>query len=254
MRLLQGDGLADGISVSDGAVTINLLPLVGRGLTRLQDLGLLQDVQVPELSADGDPATQVAELETALDRDLPDDFGQLVVYQSDRLANAQASVERAQQTVAIVRRALWLILALAVVLIAAAVLVAADRWRATMILGLAVIAAMVLTRSAVERVVEEAPDLAQRPAGRAAIASIVGGASESLLRLAAVVLILGAVAAIVAMAFRRWRREDLVLAAAVIVGVLVVGVLGLTIWSLVLGIALAVLVPIITWRVIGRTV
>ena len=140
------------------------------------------------------------------------------MYQSDRLADAQASVERAQQTVAIVRRALWLILALAVVLIAAAVLVAADRWRATLFLGLAVIAAMVLTRSAVERVVEEAPDLAERPAGRAAIAAIVGGASESLLRLAAVVLILGAVAAIVAMARRKWRREDLVLAAAVVVG------------------------------------
>ncbi len=31
MRLLQGDGLLDGISVNDGAVTLNLLPLVGRG-------------------------------------------------------------------------------------------------------------------------------------------------------------------------------------------------------------------------------
>ena len=31
MRLLSGDGLVDGITVDDGAVTVNLLPLVGRG-------------------------------------------------------------------------------------------------------------------------------------------------------------------------------------------------------------------------------
>ena len=36
MQLLEGDGLVDGITVVDGAVTVNLLPLVGRGLERLQ--------------------------------------------------------------------------------------------------------------------------------------------------------------------------------------------------------------------------
>ena len=107
MDLLQGDGLSGAISAVDGEVTVNLLPLIGRGLTRLQELGLFDDLEIPDLSADGDPSEQIAELEEATGRDLPDDFGQLVVYQSDQLADRQASLESAQQTVALAKRAVW---------------------------------------------------------------------------------------------------------------------------------------------------
>ena len=48
MQLLQGDGLVDGITVVDGAVTVNLLPLIGRGLDRLQELGLFSDLEMPD--------------------------------------------------------------------------------------------------------------------------------------------------------------------------------------------------------------
>ena len=41
MRLLQGDGLMDGVDVTDGVVTLNTLPLIGRGVEQLQELGLL---------------------------------------------------------------------------------------------------------------------------------------------------------------------------------------------------------------------
>jgi hypothetical protein len=118
MRLLEGDGLGDGISVSDGVVTLNLVPLV-RGLGRVQELGLLGDVDLPEATAAGDPDQQIADLEQALGRDLPDDFAQLVVYRSDSLAAAQASLESAEDTFALVKRALWLLLALTVVFVAA---------------------------------------------------------------------------------------------------------------------------------------
>ena len=55
MRLLQGDGLMDGVDVTDGVVTLNTLPLIGRGVEQLQELGLFTNLQLPELSADGDP-------------------------------------------------------------------------------------------------------------------------------------------------------------------------------------------------------
>ncbi len=80
MDVLQGDGLSGAISSVDGEVTVNLLPLIGRGLTRLQELGLFDDLEIPDLSAEGDPDEQIADLEQATGRDLPDDFGQLVVY------------------------------------------------------------------------------------------------------------------------------------------------------------------------------
>ena len=123
---------------------------------------------------------QVADIEAALGRQLPDDFGQLVVYQSDQIAEAQSSLQRAQEAAAFARRAFWVVIALTVVLLVAAVVVAADRWRAALFLGLGVVATMVLLRSAVDRVVEQAPDVADRPGARAAIASIVGGAATSL--------------------------------------------------------------------------
>ena len=94
MQLLEGDGLAHGISVVNGEVSINFLPLVSRGLQELSDLGVPGLDKIPELTPDGDPSQQIAQLEEATGRDLPDDFGQLVVYRSDRLANAQDAVSQ----------------------------------------------------------------------------------------------------------------------------------------------------------------
>ena len=105
LRVLEGDGIADGVTISDGEVSLNLLPLIGRGLTALQGVGLLSDVQVPDLTIDGDPATQIAALEAALGRDLPADFAQLVVYRSDSVAQAQESVQTAQRMLAVARTA-----------------------------------------------------------------------------------------------------------------------------------------------------
>ena len=105
MDLLSGDGLVDGIDVSDGEVTVNLLPLIGRGVSQLQDLGLLTNLTMPDLSASGDPAEQVAALSETIGRDLPDDFGQLVVYQSESLAEAQTSLQNAQRMFAVAKRA-----------------------------------------------------------------------------------------------------------------------------------------------------
>ena len=77
------------MSVDNGEVSINLLPLLSRGLLAIQDLGVLADARVPVFTADGDPAEQQAELSVAIGRTLPADFGQLVVYRSEKLAIEQ---------------------------------------------------------------------------------------------------------------------------------------------------------------------
>ena len=43
MKLLRGDGGVTGVSVDNGEVSINLLPLLSRGLLAIQDLGVLAD-------------------------------------------------------------------------------------------------------------------------------------------------------------------------------------------------------------------
>ncbi len=245
MRLLEGDGLVDGITVVDGAVTLNLLPLLDRGLTRLQSFGLLSDVELPTLTADGDPQQQVAELESALGRDLPEDFGQLVIYQSDRLADAGASVESAQRTLVVAKRGLVVLLIATVALLALTIVIARNRWRAVLLLGLGTVAAIVIARTGVRRVRDDAPELVKRPGARAALGAVLDGAASGLLRTFGLVLLAGAVVALIALFRRDRQRGDLLLIAAVVAGVVVVGLLGLSIWSLLLGIVVGVAVPFV---------
>ena len=56
LDVMKGDGLADGVTVEHGEVTVNFLPLVADGLQTLQGFGLLDDATIPELTRDGEPA------------------------------------------------------------------------------------------------------------------------------------------------------------------------------------------------------
>lgn len=244
MRLLQGDGLIDGVAVIEGEVSVNLLPLVARGLTALQEsTGLLDDVDIPELTADGDPGEQAAELSTALGRELPEGFGQLVVYRSDSIDDAQEAVQTAQRLLVLAKRAVVVLVIAAVVLIAATILISPRRWRAALVLGLGTAAALAVLRTTVRQVVDGSSDLAIRPGARAAIGAIVGGASTSLLRLAGLILLLALAVVTVALVRRRAWRADLVLTAAVVTGAAVVAILGVSLWSLIAGVVVGVAVP-----------
>jgi hypothetical protein len=244
MQLLRGDGLADGINVDDGQVTINLLPLIARGLTAVQSVGLLDDVTIPDITADGEPDQQIAELSAALGRDLPADFGQLVVYQSENVKNAQAAVETAQNLLVVARRALVLVIILTVVLSAATILVAPRRLRATFVLALGMAAAMVLLRSATREVVSQAGGIATTPGAKAATNAIVGGAANSLKRLAGVLLVISLLVVTAAVLYRRRWRDDLVPVAAVLVGVSTVALIGVNVGGLITGLVIGLAIPL----------
>lgn len=197
LALLQGDGLVDGVSVEGGEVSVNLLPLLGRGLGVLQGAGLLTDVDLPELTADGSPASQIAALEDAIGRDLPDDLGQLVVYRGERIGRAEQAVARAQQALAVSKRAAWLLVALTVGSLAASVALAVGRRRTVVVLLLAGSAALAVTRVVINRVVEAAPDLVVEPGGRAAISAIVSSLAGGLLAVDTIALVAGLALAMV---------------------------------------------------------
>ncbi|MET0901676.1 MAG: hypothetical protein ABWZ52_00415 [Acidimicrobiales bacterium] len=198
MRVLEGEGLRDGFTVEGKDIKVNLLPLLSRGLERLQDRGLLTSVDLPELTADGDPEEQIAQLEEAIDRDLPDDFGQLVVYSSDNVAESQAAVARAQDAFALFRRSIIALILLTVVSLGISAALSTNRRRAAIALALSVVAALAVGRVLVRTVVEEAPNLASKPGGRAALEELVTSLTEGLLRLVSVGLLIGAALALVA--------------------------------------------------------
>ena len=215
--LLEGDGLVDGIDVTDGVVTLNTLPLDRPGLRAgCRSSGCSRTSRSPSSPRTVIPPSRSPPSSEATGRDLPDDFGQLVVYQSDGSPTPRRRWRTPSACSPSPSGRSWLLVVLSIVLVAATILVARRRWRATFLLGLGGAAAMVIVRSATRRVVDDAPELAARPGGKAAIESIVGGASTGLLRLAGILLIIAVAAAVVAMFRRGWRRDDLVLAAAVV--------------------------------------
>ena len=195
VRVLDGDGLVDGVSVQDGEVTLNLLPLLGRGVAALQDLGLFSNVTLPDLSADGDPSQQIAALETSLGRDLPDTLGQVVVYQSDRLADAGETVQRAQDVVVIAKRAMVPLLILTVLAWVGAILLANRRRRAALIMLLGTAAVMIVARALVRAAVRNAPDIADQPGGRATIDAVVSSLTAGLVTAVTLIAIVGLIGA-----------------------------------------------------------
>jgi hypothetical protein len=197
LDVLEGDGLVDGITVEDGEVIVNFLPVIADGLQTLQRVGLLSDVTIPELDRQGDPSQQIAELEQALGRDFDDDFGQVVVYRSDSLASAGETVDRVQQLLILIKRSFYVILAVTVVALVGSVLLAHRRRRAILILLLSSAATFVLARAVVNRVLDDVPSIARTPAGQAAVAASTSALADGLVKAFGVGAVLFLVAAMV---------------------------------------------------------
>ncbi len=251
--LLRGGGLREGWTVEDGAVTVNLLPLVGRGLEQLQAIGLLDDVVVPEMTAGGDPDEQAEALSTALDRDLPAGFGQVVVYRSDALAEAEASVREAQRLLALAAQAFTALLVGSVVAAAGAVAVARDRWAAVLRIGLGVVGVLVVLRSAVRLLLEQAPDLAAKPGAQAAIRAALTEGTTGLLELTAAIQMVAAVVVLAALWRRGWQRADLVAVAAVTAAAASLILVGLGAGGLLTALAVGGTVAVLGRVLLGRT-
>lgn len=196
--LLEGAGLVDAIHVENGEVSINFLPLISSGLTTVQNLGLFDDVAIPDLSTIRGPNDQIAALEKAFGKDLPDRFGQLVVFRSDALASGQTSLSIAQRMVVLVKRAIWLIIAATAVLMACSIVLSDRRRRAVVVMALGGAAAMLLARVVVKQVIADAPSLVSNPGGRAALAATIGSLGNGLIRLTTALLIVAIATAITA--------------------------------------------------------
>jgi hypothetical protein len=182
LSALEGEGLVDGVTIDDDELVVNFLPLIGRGLETLQRFGLLSDVTIPDMTREGDPAEQTAELEQALGRDLPDDFGRIVVFRSASVATAGETADRAQQLLITIKRAFALILVVTVLALVGAVLLARRRARAVLVLLLASAAVFVIARAIVIQVLDDLPSVVQAPAGQAALAAASTSLADGLVK------------------------------------------------------------------------
>lgn len=182
VAVLEGDDVVDGVAIDDGEVRINLLPLTTRTIGALQEIGLFGDVDVPELDRGGDPDEQRAELETALGRDLPDDFGEPVVFRSDSLDELGTTVQMVRDLLLLARRAFWLLILAGTAFAAASIWLARDRWRTAAFLVAGTFAGALLVRLAGGVAGDRVPDALEDPGAQVTVAQIVDALETSLSR------------------------------------------------------------------------
>ncbi len=228
MRILQGNGLlsSDAFTVKNGTVTLNLRPVIRQVLVRLQDAGVIPaSISIP---AAGDPPGKLA---TAIGARLPDDFGQIVVYQTKDVS-AHATLSQAQHALVVVKRAVVPLVLLSLAIAIAAVLVAVDRRRAIYRVGLGITLGAVVLIVVCRRVAAAVPDEATTSGARVVAGAVADALRSSLVRALLIVAIVALVTALVA---RFWAgiaawtgsHADLARIGAVALGLLILLLLGI---------------------------
>lgn len=193
VSILRGETRA-GVTVEEGTVTLNVIPLIDRVLARVGDLLtdiLGRPVSLPtaaEIQASGTPDQARALLEDRLGVQLPDDFGEIVVFRSDRLAAAQDAVR-------LVDRFVVLLVIVTVVLLAASLLLSVARRRTLVYLGigllLATLVARLVARALQQRIVEGVAE-----GSRGAVQEVAGNAFKGLFDFTTFLLIAGILVAV----------------------------------------------------------
>lgn len=163
IAVLTDDDPVPGVRVVGDEVSINLLPLVGRAIEAVQSRGVLTGLEIPELRLDGDPAQQIAALESTLGRSLPDDFGQLVVYRGEKVSEASSFVQTARSAIEVAERLAILLYVLTVVFFAVSLILARRTRRAAIILAIAAAGAAFIARRLVDQALGELSALVTDP-------------------------------------------------------------------------------------------
>jgi len=209
MAVLNGDSQT--VSIVNGKVLLNLLPLVNLALKQIQTVasGLLPaNVTIPTITVSEIPSEAVQKLNAALGTNLPSDFGAIPVYDSKDLEALQKGVQA-------FNRILILLLILIPILIALTLWVSVRRRRTLVELMTGFTLVLVLERrlsiAALNQVVDKA-----RPANRAAVRALTDQISHTLfvftgwlLAVALIVLVIALVTGPYrwAVAMRRWFVE-----------------------------------------------
>jgi len=196
------------VTLENGVVTLNLFPLVGAALASLQAEGIIPaTVSLPDLTATTAPQTARDALQTALGVTLPTDFGTLPLVRADRLEAARTAVHIFDLLVIVG-------IVVTILLFVAAVLVARNRVRATVLLGAGAVVALLLARAAIRGIENSIVGSIADGPGATTVRGVFDTVVEDLFGLMVLVSVIGAVVAIVAWLIGRREQVRQVAAAA----------------------------------------
>ncbi len=195
LALLEGDyASVPNITVGEEEVTLNLIPLVIGVIRQLtgREGGLLDiDAELPEVDPAGDPRPMVQLLRDRLGVELPEDFGQVTVMATADLEDAQNTFRRLQR----LAPTLVIITLLAII---GAIWVAPDRRKMAIWLGVGVVAAILVARAVINALREGLLDRIADPEAQGAADSIFAAILSDGWLIGTVLLVLGALIALVA--------------------------------------------------------
>jgi type IV secretory pathway VirB2 component (pilin) len=195
LSVLRGE--ADNVQLSDGSLTIDLLGIGGVLIADLQADGVLPtDISLPDFGVIDDRDAFLASLGTALDAQLPADFGQVEIADAAALSRLSALVQQSDMLVV----ALPLI---GLIFLGLTLLWANQRWRALFRVALGVIVLVGIMWLALAGAQGWAADALTRPDSRVVLSAFVGELAESLSAWLGGVAAMVAVVAVIAFFFSR---------------------------------------------------
>ena len=199
VTLLRND--SDFVSVNGTTATIDLLPIAVEGLRALQEQGILPaSIVLPDVVDPADREAAIANLESRLGRDLPDDFALIPIANANRIATAQAAVHAFDVvTVALVIITFLLYLG--------TILLSGRRLRMVFLLAIGSVVALVITRLLVRAALQGA--IASLAAGDVdTVQTMITDLVSDLASWSWILVILGLIIAVVAVLVGRpdWTR------------------------------------------------
>ena len=196
MKAIRG-GDSEVVTSEEGTISINVFPLIGGALTALQDAGIVPaDVELPDLSTYEPNPDRVAQLESLLGRELPDDIGTITLVESDQLATVQSAV-RAFDIITIA------VLLAAVLFVALALWLSARRLRMVVWLALGAVVALLLGRFTTRLVVGEITGALQDGENGTTVIGVADATVDSLLWFTFLLIVVAVVVALVAVLVER---------------------------------------------------
>jgi hypothetical protein len=184
LAILRGD--SEVVQATGGEVSLNLLPVMNAVIGRLETSasGLFgKEINVPEISNGEVPAEARQKIEDAVGVDVPEDFGEIPVYQSDALSAAQDALGTLDDVM------LAVIIATPLV-VAAAILISGRRRRTIIQLLTGTLLGLVVVRRLVIWSQDQVVDIA-REENRGAVRVAVDDLMSSFFSISAGVIIAG---------------------------------------------------------------
>ena len=188
VRVLQGK---HALSIKDGKVQLDLLPVIDQVLEKVNastdgrfsnQIGSLTNLT---------PAQARAKLSTALGRPIPDDFGTITIFEKSQLSTVQKAVQ-------LFNDAVYAIVIAAILLIGAAFVVAPNRRRIAIWVGLSAAGFLVAFRSIARISGRQVVKQIIIPVNRDAAQAVVSRVLASYLNVTLIALLIGLVVALIA--------------------------------------------------------